>query len=37
MANVNVSVLHPPPPNVYCFDEYVHFFLVNNKQEYIKV
>lgn len=36
MANVNVSVLHPPP-NVYCFDEYVHFFLVNNKQEYIKV
>lgn len=34
MANVNVSVLHPP--NVYCFDEYVHF-LVNNKQEYIKV
>lgn len=36
MANVNVSVLHPPPPNVYCFDEYV-IFLVNNKQEYIKV
>lgn len=35
MANVNVSVLHPP--NVYCFDEYVHFFLVNKKQEYIKV
>lgn len=35
MANVNVSVLHPPP-NVYCFDEYV-IFLVNNKQEYIKV
>lgn len=34
MANVNVSVLHPP--NVYCFDEYV-IFLVNNKQEYIKV
>lgn len=35
MANVNVSVLHPPP-NAYCFDEYVHN-LVNNKQEYIKV
>lgn len=36
MANVNVSVLHPPPPMLIVLMN-MFIFLVNNKQEYIKV
>lgn len=35
MANVNVSVLHPPPMFIVLMNMFI--FLVNNKQEYIKV